>query len=102
MPADPDYLPRTQDFGLNVHLFNQKYCSKDCPKQFIAIAFACCDINPDSRYEIEITTKTNLSSFLFVYFRPTFCVSHPWLEALALSVETGVCFSSTSHRDNSS
>ncbi|CAF4603568.1 unnamed protein product, partial [Rotaria sp. Silwood1] len=67
--ADPDYLPRTQDFGLNVHLFNQKYCSKDCPKQFIAIAIACCDINPDSR--------------------PAFCVSHPWLEALALSVETG-------------
>ncbi|CAF4411594.1 unnamed protein product, partial [Rotaria sp. Silwood2] len=66
--ADPDYLPRTQDFGLNVHLFNQKYCSKDCPKQFIAIAIACCDINPDSR--------------------PAFCVSHPWLEALALSVET--------------
>ncbi|CAF3969349.1 unnamed protein product [Rotaria sordida] len=67
--ADPDYLPRTQDFGLNVHLFNQKYCSKDSPKQFIAIAIACCDINPDSR--------------------PAFCVSHPWLEALALSVETG-------------
>jgi len=75
--ADPDYLPRTQDFGLNVHLFNQKYCSKDCPKQFIAIAIACCDINPDSR--------------------PAFCVSHPWLEALALSVETGVCLSSTSN-----
>ncbi|CAF0751105.1 unnamed protein product [Adineta ricciae] len=74
--ADPDYLPRTQDFGLNVHLFNQKYCSKDCPKQFIAIAIACCDINPDSR--------------------PAFCVSHPWLEALALSVETGVCLSSSS------
>ncbi|CAF3860279.1 unnamed protein product [Adineta steineri] len=63
--ADPDYLPRTQDFGLNVHLFNQKYCSKDCPKQFIAIAIACCDIKPDSR--------------------PAFCVSHPWLEALALT-----------------
>ena len=47
--ADPDYLPRTEDFGLNVHLFNQKYCSKDCPKQFIAIAIACCDIDPDSR-----------------------------------------------------
>ncbi|CAF1099249.1 unnamed protein product [Rotaria magnacalcarata] len=80
--ADPDYLPRTQDFGLNVHLFNQKYCSKDCPKQFIAIAIACCDINPDSR--------------------PAFCVSHPWLEALALSVETGVGLSSTSNGDNSS
>ncbi|CAF0834754.1 unnamed protein product [Adineta ricciae] len=78
--ADPDYLPRTQDFGLNVHLFNQKYCSKDCPKQFIAIAIACCDIKPDSR--------------------PAFCVSHPWLEALALSVETGVCLSSTSNGEN--
>jgi hypothetical protein len=31
-----------------------------------------------------------------VYSRPAFCVSHPWLEALALSVETGVCLSSTS------
>ncbi|CAF3824404.1 unnamed protein product [Adineta steineri] len=80
--ADPDYLPRTQDFGLNVHLFNQKYCSRDCPKQFIAIAIACCDIEPDSR--------------------PAFCVSHPWLEVLALSVETGICLSSTSNGDNSS
>jgi len=77
--ADPDYLPRTEDFGLNVHLFNQKYCSKDCPKQFIAIAIACCDIDPDSR--------------------PAFAVSHPWLEALALSVETGACLSSTTNGD---
>ncbi|CAF0964164.1 unnamed protein product [Didymodactylos carnosus] len=73
--ADPDYLPRTQDFGLNVHLFSQKYCNKDCPKQFVAIAIACCDINPNSR--------------------PAFCVAHPWLEALALSVETGVSLSTT-------
>jgi len=29
--------------------------------------------------------------------RPAFCVSHPWLEALALSVETGVSLSSTSN-----
>jgi hypothetical protein len=69
--ADPDYLPRTQDFGLNVHLFNQKYCSKDCPKQFIAIAIACCDINPDSRLEIPTIKKVFYLWFildlLFVY-----------------------------------
>jgi len=34
--------------------------------------------------------------------RPAFCVSHPWLEALALSGETGACLSSTSNGDNSS
>lgn len=97
--ADPDYLPRTQDFGLNVHLFNQKYCSKDCPKQFIAIAIACCDINPESRFFFSLLFLRSTSNFLTFYnsFRPAFCVSHPWLEALALSIETGVCLSSNSH-----
>ena len=33
-------------------------------------------------------------------FRPAFSVSHPWLEALALSVETGVRLSSTLQRQS--
>lgn len=47
--ADPDYLPRTSDFGLNVLLFKQNLCSKDCPKRFLEITVNCCDILPDVR-----------------------------------------------------
>ncbi|CAF1017246.1 unnamed protein product [Brachionus calyciflorus] len=47
--ADPDYLPRTSDFGLNVELFRKKYCEPDCPKQFIKIAIACCELDPEKR-----------------------------------------------------
>jgi len=49
--------------------------------------------------------KHNFSFSCFVFlsnFRPAFCVSHPWLEALALSVETDVCLASISNGDNSS
>jgi hypothetical protein len=44
----------------------------------------------------------NFSFNFLSNFRPAFCVSHPWLEALALSVETNVCLASTSNGDNSS
>ncbi|KAI0977860.1 hypothetical protein GJ496_006288, partial [Pomphorhynchus laevis] len=47
--ADPDYLPRTSDFGLNVLLFKQKLCSKDCPKRFLEITVSCCDTDPRNR-----------------------------------------------------
>lgn len=46
--ADPDYLPRTSDFGLDKELFIEKFC-QNCPKQFYLIAFHCCDLNADNR-----------------------------------------------------
>uniref|UniRef100_H3BAB2 non-specific serine/threonine protein kinase n=1 Tax=Latimeria chalumnae TaxID=7897 RepID=H3BAB2_LATCH len=47
--ADPDCLPRTLDFGLNVKLFAQKFLPKDCPPAFFALAVACCDLDPEKR-----------------------------------------------------
>ena len=66
--ADPDYLPRTSDFGLNVELFRKKYCEADCPKHFIKIAIACCELEPEKR--------------------PPFSRTHLWLETILSHLET--------------
>ncbi|XP_017790245.1 PREDICTED: LIM domain kinase 1 [Habropoda laboriosa] len=67
--ADPDYLPRSSDFGLNQNVFKEKFCS-NCPEMFYMIAFLCCDLNPDKR--------------------PPFEVMHIWLNGLAMHLSVGV------------
>lgn len=47
--ADPDYLPRTQDFGLDVPGFLQRYHPPDCPLAFLPHAALCCDMDSDKR-----------------------------------------------------
>lgn len=47
--ADPDYLPRTQDFGLDVQGFLQQYHPPDCPSAFLPHAALCCDMDADAR-----------------------------------------------------
>ncbi|XP_033210664.1 LIM domain kinase 1 isoform X2 [Belonocnema kinseyi] len=66
--ADPDYLPRSSDFGLNKHVFKEKFCS-NCPETFYTIAFLCCDLNPDKR--------------------PPFEIMEVWLEGLAMHLSVG-------------
>ncbi|XP_058806357.1 LIM domain kinase 1 isoform X2 [Phymastichus coffea] len=51
--ADPDYLPRSSDFGLNKRAFKDKFCA-NCPECFYTIAFLCCDLNPDKRPSFEV------------------------------------------------
>ncbi|XP_058826696.1 LIM domain kinase 1 isoform X2 [Topomyia yanbarensis] len=51
--ADPDYLPRTSDFGLNQTVFKEKFCGQ-CPESFYKIAFLCCDLNPDKRPPFDL------------------------------------------------
>ncbi|XP_055621389.1 LIM domain kinase 1 isoform X2 [Toxorhynchites rutilus septentrionalis] len=51
--ADPDFLPRTSDFGLNQTLFKEKFCEQ-CPDPFYKIAFLCCDLNPDKRPPFDL------------------------------------------------
>ncbi|XP_055532763.1 LIM domain kinase 1 isoform X2 [Wyeomyia smithii] len=51
--ADPDYLPRTSDFGLNQVMFKEKFCGQ-CPEPFYRIAFLCCDLNPDKRPPFDL------------------------------------------------
>ncbi|XP_065104788.1 dual specificity testis-specific protein kinase 2 [Paramisgurnus dabryanus] len=45
--ADPDFLPRTEDFGLDVEAFQQMVA--DCPPHFFNFTVICCSMNPDSR-----------------------------------------------------
>ncbi|XP_071398860.1 LIM domain kinase 1-like [Centroberyx affinis] len=47
--ADPDYLPRTQDFGLNVAGFLEQYHPPECPSAFLPLAALCCDLEADTR-----------------------------------------------------
>lgn len=47
--ADPECLPRTQDFGLNIGKFVEKFLPEDCPSAFFPLTVACCDLAPDNR-----------------------------------------------------
>ncbi|KAL1130084.1 hypothetical protein AAG570_013023, partial [Ranatra chinensis] len=67
--ADPDYLPRSSDFGLNQSVFREKFC-KTCPEPLYRIAFLCCDLNPDRR--------------------PPFEVMEVWLEGLGMHLSVGM------------
>ncbi|XP_053556938.1 dual specificity testis-specific protein kinase 1 isoform X2 [Bombina bombina] len=48
IPADPDYLPRTEDFGLDTKAFREMV-QTDCPSAFLQLAFHCCRMAPDTR-----------------------------------------------------
>ncbi|KAK2863010.1 hypothetical protein Q5P01_002543 [Channa striata] len=45
--ADPDILPRTEDFGLDVEAFQQMV--GDCPPEFLDLAIACCNMDATLR-----------------------------------------------------
>ncbi|XP_055082716.1 LIM domain kinase 1-like isoform X2 [Periophthalmus magnuspinnatus] len=47
--ADPDLLPRTLDFGLDVPGFLQQHHPLDCPSAFLPQAALCCDMDSDIR-----------------------------------------------------
>ncbi|KAF1389144.1 hypothetical protein PFLUV_G00070410 [Perca fluviatilis] len=68
--ADPECLPRTLDFGLNVGKFVEKFLPEDCPPAFFPLAVACCDVTPDNR--------------------PPFQELEDWFKALSLNQELGI------------
>ncbi|XP_061108854.1 dual specificity testis-specific protein kinase 2 [Conger conger] len=45
--ADPDFLPRTEDFGLDVVAF--QHMIGDCPSSFLALAVTCCNMCAEQR-----------------------------------------------------
>ncbi|XP_067137030.1 uncharacterized protein [Centruroides vittatus] len=45
--ADPDILPRTENFGVDYVAFSEM--CPDCPPNFLTLAFSCCRIDPRSR-----------------------------------------------------
>ncbi|XP_045172797.2 LIM domain kinase 2-like isoform X3 [Mercenaria mercenaria] len=56
--ADPDILPRSFDFSLNVEAFKEKFC-RDCPNGLLKLAVICAQMIPESRPSFE---KVNLWS----------------------------------------
>ncbi|KAJ8406237.1 hypothetical protein AAFF_G00304680 [Aldrovandia affinis] len=54
--ADPDFLPRTENFGLDYHAF--QHMVGDCPPDFLQLTFNCCNMDPKLRPSIpEIVKK---------------------------------------------
>lgn len=45
--ADPDLLPRTADFGLDVEMF--QHMVGDCPRDFLDLAITCCNMSSKLR-----------------------------------------------------
>lgn len=45
--ADPDYLPRTENFGLDYDSF--QHMVGDCPPDFLQLTFNCCNMDPQLR-----------------------------------------------------
>lgn len=45
--ADPDYLPRTENFGLDYDGF--QHMVGDCPQDFLQLTFNCCNMDPKLR-----------------------------------------------------
>lgn len=64
--ADPDYLPRKFDFGVDEEEFKKQFCS-ECPEPFFRLAFEACATNPDTR--------------------PAFALLEKWLEAIYINLE---------------
>uniref|UniRef100_A0A3B3D9I3 Serine-threonine/tyrosine-protein kinase catalytic domain-containing protein n=1 Tax=Oryzias melastigma TaxID=30732 RepID=A0A3B3D9I3_ORYME len=62
--ADPDILPRTEDFGLDVEAFQRMV--EDCPLDFLEMAISCCNL-------FEFPAKQTKYVFFFILF----CFSLP-------------------------
>ncbi|XP_058272106.1 LIM domain kinase 1 isoform X1 [Hemibagrus wyckioides] len=65
--ADPDYLPRTMEFGLGVKEFLNRYYPAECPSAFFPLAALCCDTEAEKR--------------------PSFAKLEEWLESLLMHLD---------------
>ncbi|XP_063996243.1 dual specificity testis-specific protein kinase 1 [Pogoniulus pusillus] len=48
IPADPDYMPRTEEYGLDVNTF-RSMVEISCPMAFLELALNCCNMEPTLR-----------------------------------------------------
>ncbi|XP_016054742.1 PREDICTED: dual specificity testis-specific protein kinase 2 isoform X1 [Miniopterus natalensis] len=70
--ADPDYLPRTENFGLDYDAF--QHMVGDCPPDFLQLTFNCCNMDPKLRpsfVEIGKTLEEILSHLQEEELQPT-------------------------------
>ncbi|CAL4123024.1 unnamed protein product, partial [Meganyctiphanes norvegica] len=72
--ADPDILPRTNNFGVHYLAFSQ-LCPQDCPASFLQLAFQCCQIDSGARPTFEELTS-KLESILMQISTPQFRQTH--------------------------
>lgn len=68
--ADPDFLPRTIEYGLDVPGFVKQFCPEDCPSPFFPMAVLCCDLVAEKR--------------------PNFTSLEGWLDNLLLNMDMGL------------
>lgn len=61
--ADPDYLPRGNDFGLNVTSFLQQYHPSQCPSAFLPMAVLCCDMDSEKRYDYMYKCRPKILNY---------------------------------------
>lgn len=99
--ADPDYLPRATDFGLNISGFLEHYCPTNCPRAFFPMAAVCCDLDADKRSDTGFILTCNLkgqftkswiitgASFLF---KEVFLILTNQIKLFSRSFETGLNF----------
>ena len=43
--ADPDILPRTENFGVDYLVFSESMVDNSCPTEFLKIAFSCVTVS---------------------------------------------------------
>ncbi|KAL2094568.1 hypothetical protein ACEWY4_009287 [Coilia grayii] len=65
--ADPDFLPRTMEYGLDVPGFLKQFCPEDCPSPLFPMAVLCCELVAEKR--------------------PVFATLESWLENLLLNMD---------------
>lgn len=95
--ADPDFMPRAKDFGLNVASFLQQFHPPRCPSAFLPLAVLCCDMDVEKRYHWKNTTlKFWALAFcvnppcLVDFFRPSFSKLAEWLDNLLMHMDIGL------------
>ncbi|BFZ04556.1 hypothetical protein BsWGS_07595 [Bradybaena similaris] len=50
--ADPDYMPRSMDFGLNVEAFHERFC-EHAPEPYFMLAVLCSQLESENRPSFE-------------------------------------------------
>ncbi|RWS10369.1 LIM domain kinase 1-like protein, partial [Dinothrombium tinctorium] len=81
--ADPDYLPRNSDFGLNKVVFKEKFCST-CPEHFWRIAFLCTEIDADKRPPFHLLEKWFVNILLYWTDSTNFMIPNKLLNEIIL------------------
>lgn len=82
--ADPDQLPRTDNFGLDYLAFTEM-CGQNVVPEFLNLAFRCCTINPKSRP--TFVDIVHILSYILADLQPAPALEQPTLASCAAKSE---------------